>query len=176
MLRHISHRDIEIFTTENCLTGGPARHMPHQLRPQSCRSAHQGVPSRRLGVTVCPVFRQGHRHVARAERCRRARVQAAGIQGVGQNQQGNLIEPAAATKVRVERQTHLPASREEAWGALRRLVSQDDWKELSAVFAALESIYRYVSLATVGYISRFSLTSVAPDESRPGTPKLQWQA
>ncbi len=105
------------------------------------------MPSQLLGVIHHPLTWPGHRSIARAGRCRCARVQAAGITEVKQNQQGNLLEPAAATKVRVERQTHLPASREEAWGALRRLVSQDDWKELSAVFAALESIYRHVSQA-----------------------------
>ncbi len=57
-------------------------------------------------------------------------------------QQKGLVEPAAATKVRVERQTHLPASREEAWGALRQLAPEHAWKELSPVLAALESIYR----------------------------------
>ncbi len=57
-------------------------------------------------------------------------------------QQKGLIEPAAATKVRVERQTHLPASREEAWGALKQLAPEHAWKELSPVLAALESIYR----------------------------------
>lgn len=59
-----------------------------------------------------------------------------------QHPPGTIGEAAAATKVRVERQTHLPASREEAWGALRQLVSRQQWRELSAVFAALESIYR----------------------------------
>ncbi len=57
-------------------------------------------------------------------------------------QQKSLIEPSAATKVRVERQTHLPASREEAWGALKQLAPEHAWKELSPVLAALESIYR----------------------------------
>ncbi len=59
-------------------------------------------------------------------------------------QQKSLIEPAAATKVRVERQTHLPASREEAWGALKQLAPEHAWRELSPVLAALESIYRCV--------------------------------
>ena len=57
-------------------------------------------------------------------------------------QKKSLIEPSAATKVRVERQTHLPASREEAWGALKQLAPEHAWKELSPVLAALESIYR----------------------------------
>ena len=57
-------------------------------------------------------------------------------------QQKSLIEPSAATKVRVERQTHLPASREEAWGALKQLAPGDAWEELSPLLAALESIYR----------------------------------
>ena len=57
-------------------------------------------------------------------------------------QQKSLIEPSAATKVRVERQTHLPASREEAWGALKQLAPGDAWEELSPLLAAMESIYR----------------------------------
>lgn len=57
-------------------------------------------------------------------------------------QQKGLVEPAAATKVIVERQTHLPASREEAWGALKQLAPEHAWKQLSPVLAALESIYR----------------------------------
>lgn len=47
------------------------------------------------------------------------------------------------TKLRIERQTHLPASREEAWAALQELLPSDEWKAMSAVFASLESIYRY---------------------------------
>ena len=116
--------------------------MANLLRPQPCRSAHQGVPSQRAGLITHPSAWPYRRHVTSAETCRRGRLQAVASSGAGQQQQGNLVEPAAATKVRVERQTHLPASREEAWGALRRLVSLDEWKELSAVFAALESIYR----------------------------------
>lgn len=46
------------------------------------------------------------------------------------------------TKLRVERQTHLPASREEAWEALQSLLPSKEWKETSAVFASLEAIYR----------------------------------
>ena len=46
------------------------------------------------------------------------------------------------TKLRVERQTHLPASREEAWQALQTLLPEKEWKETSAVFASLEAIYR----------------------------------
>ena len=46
------------------------------------------------------------------------------------------------TKLRVERQTHLPASREEAWQALQSLLPKREWKETSAVFASLEAIYR----------------------------------
>ncbi len=46
------------------------------------------------------------------------------------------------TKLRVERQTHLPASREEAWQALQSLLPKKEWKETSAVFASLEAIYR----------------------------------
>ena len=46
------------------------------------------------------------------------------------------------TKLRVERQTHLPASREEAWQALQSLLPEKEWKETSAVFAGLEAIYR----------------------------------
>lgn len=46
------------------------------------------------------------------------------------------------TKLRVERQTHLPASREEAWTALQQLLPENEWKETSAVFSSLEAIYR----------------------------------
>ena len=46
------------------------------------------------------------------------------------------------TKLRVERQTHLPASREEAWQALQSLLPSHEWKEISAVFASLEAIYK----------------------------------
>ena len=51
-------------------------------------------------------------------------------------------QPAKTTRIRVERQTHLPATREEAWAALRQLVPPREWQEASGVFAALESIYR----------------------------------
>lgn len=47
------------------------------------------------------------------------------------------------TKLRVERQTHLPASREEAWQALQTLLPDKEWKETSTVFTSLEAIYRY---------------------------------
>lgn len=46
------------------------------------------------------------------------------------------------TKLRVERQTHLPASREEAWSALQQLLPGNEWKTTSAVFSSLEAIYR----------------------------------
>ena len=46
------------------------------------------------------------------------------------------------TKLRVERQTHLPASREEAWSALQQLLPDNEWKTTSAVFSSLEAIYR----------------------------------
>lgn len=51
-------------------------------------------------------------------------------------------QPAKTTRIRVERQTHLPATCEEAWAALRQLVPPREWQEASGVFAALESIYR----------------------------------
>ena len=46
------------------------------------------------------------------------------------------------TKLRVERQTHLPASREEAWSALQQLLPDNEWKTTSAVYSSLEAIYR----------------------------------
>lgn len=49
------------------------------------------------------------------------------------------------TKLRVERQTHLPASREEAWQALQTLLPDKEWKETSTVFTSLEAIYRYLT-------------------------------
>lgn len=55
---------------------------------------------------------------------------------------GGGAEQRTATRVRVERQTHLPVCREEAWAALRLLVTPELWDELSGVFAGLESIYR----------------------------------
>ena len=45
-------------------------------------------------------------------------------------------------KLRVERQTHLPATREEAWRALRELVPRDQWPDIAEVFASLELIHR----------------------------------
>lgn len=45
-------------------------------------------------------------------------------------------------KLRVERQTHLPATREEAWRALRELVPRDQWPDTAEVFACLELIHR----------------------------------
>lgn len=48
------------------------------------------------------------------------------------------------TQLRVERQTHLPASREEAWQALQALLPEKEWKETSTVFTSLEAIYRYL--------------------------------
>lgn len=63
-------------------------------------------------------------------------------------QQSGLTEPAAVTRVRVERQTHLPASREEAWAALKQLVPGEEWQDMSAVFVALENIYRLLVLSS----------------------------
>lgn len=37
---------------------------------------------------------------------------------------------------------HLPASRDEAWGALKHLVPKEQWDDAFSVYAALESIYR----------------------------------
>ena len=45
-------------------------------------------------------------------------------------------------KLRVERQTHLPATREEAWRALQKLVPRDQWPDTAEVFASLELIHR----------------------------------
>ena len=82
--------------------------------------------------------------IRRCERRSRPSRQSQICRASGKQQKG-LIEPAAATKVRVERQTHLPASREEAWGALKQLAPEHAWKEVSPVLAALESIYRCIS-------------------------------
>lgn len=60
------------------------------------------------------------------------------------SQPSGLTEQARVTRVRVERQTHLPASREEAWAALKQLVPREEWEELSAVFVALETIHRCI--------------------------------
>lgn len=48
----------------------------------------------------------------------------------------------SSTRLRVERQTHLPLTREEAWRSLRMLAPSQDWKNLLKVFTALESVYR----------------------------------
>ncbi|KAL3150907.1 hypothetical protein ABBQ32_000658 [Trebouxia sp. C0010 RCD-2024] len=66
------------------------------------------------------------------------------------------------TKLRVERQTHLPASREEAWQALQTLLPEKEWKETSAVFASLEAIYR-AELQHTGeeLLSAFSIANSA---------------
>ena len=82
------------------------------------------------------------RSVLRSDISRPRKVRQLQICRASGKQQKSLIEPSAATKVRVERQTHLPASREEAWGALKQLAPERAWKELSPVLAALESIYR----------------------------------
>ena len=50
-----------------------------------------------------------------------------------------------ATRLRVERQIHLPASRDEAWLALQSLVPEERWDESAHIFSALENIYRCVS-------------------------------
>ena len=55
---------------------------------------------------------------------------------------GGKQESLRAIKLQVERQTHLPASRYEAWEALRAMLPGDLWRENAQVFAALESIYR----------------------------------
>ena len=52
-------------------------------------------------------------------------------------------EKVQATRLRVERQVHLPASRDEAWLALQSLVHPDHWNDSAHVFSALENIYRY---------------------------------
>jgi hypothetical protein len=62
-------------------------------------------------------------------------------------------EQRTATRVRVERQTHLPACREEAWAVLRLLVPADNWKDISPVFAAMESIYRCMDAFSWSLIS-----------------------
>ena len=69
------------------------------------------------------------------------------------------------TKLRVERQTHLPATREEAWQALQALLPENEWKETSTVFTSLEAIYRYL-------IAVHSLVQlVNPDYSRCRHPQ-----
>lgn len=74
------------------------------------------------------------------------------------------------TKLRVERQTHLPASREEAWQALQSLLPKKEWKETSAVFASLEAIYR-AELQQTGeeLLSAFSLANGALEYIPPVT-------
>lgn len=56
---------------------------------------------------------------------------------------GDNHDTLRAMKLQVERQTHLPASRYEAWEALRAMLPGELWKENAQVFGALESIYRY---------------------------------
>ena len=52
------------------------------------------------------------------------------------------IDKVPATRLRVERQVHLPASRDEAWLALQSLTPAAEWDASAQVFSALESIYR----------------------------------
>ena len=72
-------------------------------------------------------------------------------------------QPAKTTRIRVERQMHLPATREEAWAALRQLVPPREWQEASGVFAALESIYRSAQ------------HSLAPCPAGPLSLQLSWR-
>ena len=79
------------------------------------------------------------------------------------------------TQLRVERQTHLPASREEAWQALQSLLPQKEWKETSAVFASLEAIYRQALLlasqpASYILIERSSAHSLVMHSESTGAP------
>ena len=57
-------------------------------------------------------------------------------------------------ELRVERQTHLPASREEAWQALQSLLPGHAWKETSAVFASLEAIYKYATATSLMFVNK----------------------
>lgn len=52
------------------------------------------------------------------------------------------VDPVPSTRLRVERQVHLPASRDEAWGALKHLIPDQQWNDAFQLFGALESIYR----------------------------------
>ena len=112
------------------------------MAPHACSL---GLPG-----ALCPMIRATHRcqrpsvlhRSTRRARHARPLTPSCSLASPQQHPPGALTEAAASTKVRVERQTHLPASREEAWGALRQLVSREQWRQLSAVFAALESIYR----------------------------------
>ena len=46
-------------------------------------------------------------------------------------------------RLQVERQTHLPAHRQEAWQALQSLVPSSLWQTHAPIFISLESIYRW---------------------------------
>ena len=84
-------------------------------------------------------------------------------------------QPAKTTRIRVERQTHLPATREEAWAALRQLVPPREWQEASGVFAALESIYRSAqhSLAPISCRAPLLLAFMAPASAWPEQQVIQ---
>ncbi|KAK9789378.1 hypothetical protein WJX73_004782 [Symbiochloris irregularis] len=75
---------------------------------------------------------------------RRERRPGRGFRSARCQSAGDLLAdgPSSQTKIRVERQVHLPASGAEVWGALRLLLPEDQWKSARPVFGALESIYR----------------------------------
>lgn len=82
--------------------------------------------------------------------------QAVGPSEVRLENEGDEPE-VVATRVEVERQTHLPATRDETWTGLRLVVPDLEWRECSAVFAAMESIYRCAQ----GPTQRAELTSMS---------------
>ena len=86
-----------------------------------------------------------HRHVCHASPPKELKEP----QGEAAETNDPTVQPSNASdgrtswaKLRVERQTHLPATREEAWRALRELVPSDQWPDTAEVFASLELIHR----------------------------------
>ena len=65
------------------------------------------------------------------------------------------METVPATRLRVERQQHLPTSRDEAWLALQSLIPEAEWDESAEVFSALESIYRCVMAGLPAWLPSF---------------------
>lgn len=102
-----------------------------------------------LGTMPCALSHQGRYSPLltsrRVQRCFTDRqcLRVAAAQGLSAGVPDQSDQPAKTTRIRVERQTHLPATREEAWAALRQLVPPREWQQASGVFAALESIYRH---------------------------------
>ncbi len=128
----------------------------HSMSESHCRPISQAVQRQASKISPALSVKHGSRRVLRSLRQRNV-VSASNSnskssketdtapegKGEQREQPANRTDGRMTwTKLRVERQTHLPASREEAWQALQSLLPSKEWKETSAVFASLEAIYR----------------------------------